>query len=63
MTDNKVSVMLEKPIMLSNSNMSSVDIKRNAKGTVEFVVKVYATDIKEASALAQTVFDLLEEKY
>jgi hypothetical protein len=63
MSENKVTVVLDKPIAVAHSNMSSVDIKRNAKGIVEFVVKAYADDIKAASAHAQTVFDQLSEKY
>ena len=63
MEENTVTIVLNKPIKVANSNMSSVDIKRNAKGIVEFVVKAYADDIEAASAKAQTIFDKLSEKY
>ena len=63
MEENTVTIVLNKPIKVANSNMSSVDIKRNAKGIVEFVVKAYADDIEAANAKAQTIFDKLSEKY
>ena len=63
MEENTITIVLNKPIKVANSNMSSVDIKRNAKGIVEFVVKAYADDIEAASAKAQTFFDKLSEKY
>jgi hypothetical protein len=63
MEENTITIVLNKPIKVANSNMSSVDIKRNAKGIVEFVVKAYADDIEAASAKAQTIFDKLSEKY
>jgi len=63
MEENTVTIVMNKPVKVANSNMSSVDIKRNAKGIVEFVVKAYADDIEAASAKAQTIFDKLSEKY
>jgi hypothetical protein len=63
MEENTITIVLNKPIKVANSNMSSVDIKRNAKGIVEFVVKAYADDIEAANAKAQTIFDKLSEKY
>jgi hypothetical protein len=63
MEENTVTIVMNKPVKVANSNMSSVDIKRNAKGIVEFVVKAYADDIEAANAKAQTIFDKLSEKY
>ena len=42
---------------------SSVEISRNAKGEVQFAVKVYAKDVDEAMRLAMLRFDELTATY
>jgi len=58
-----VSIKFEEPLTIKQTGNSSVEIKRNAKGTTEFIVKSYHTDIKEALKEAKTVFNHLCKTY
>ena len=50
-------------VILENRSLSSVEIKRNSKGTVEFTVKVYDEDSERARIRATTTFEALDKKY
>lgn len=49
--------------LLAEQKPSSVEITRNASGTVQFTVKEYAALTGEALALAQATFRLAEAQF
>jgi len=51
------------PAVLEQKGISSVDIKRNSKGSVEFVVKVYNENPSEAAKKAISIFNSLDKKF
>lgn len=61
--ENKLIIMLEEPIEVSHSGMSSVEMKRNSKGIVEFVVKVYDSSPDKAKKIASEIFKDLNKKF
>ena len=49
--------------LLAEQKPSSVEITRNASGTVQLAVKEYAATTGEALALAQATFRLVEAQF
>ena len=60
---NPISIKFDKPLLIEHASQSSVDLKRNAKGTVEFSVKVYGGNAVSAAQEASKVFDSLNNEY
>lgn len=50
-------------ITLEQKGQSSVELKRNSKGVVEFVVKVYDDSPEKAKIEACKTFESLDKKY
>ena len=60
---NPISISFTKPLLIESANLSSVDLKRNAKGTTEFSVKVYGSNAISAAEEAKKVYDELNKEY
>lgn len=60
---NLVNIKFVDSLDLNERRGSSVEIKRNAKGDVEFRVKVYDDEISIARKLAMSSFEALNKKY
>lgn len=58
-----VNIGLSSPVVLKQTSQSSVEIKRNAKGVVEFTVKVYGDDPVQNRLKAEKVFADLARKH
>jgi hypothetical protein len=56
-------VSFNEPIELRQTSTSSVEMKRNSKGGVEFVVKVYDADVKIAKEKASKIYLELNKKF
>ena len=60
---HKVKVAFEEPLEIMQSGMSSVELKRDAKGITQFTVKVYASTAKDASTDATKVYKDLDKQF
>ena len=59
----QVAILTKDPLILEQKGQSSVELKRNSKGAVEFVVKVYNDSPEIAKVQACKTFDSLDKKY
>ena len=59
---HRIKVSFEQPLEILQSGMSSVELKRNAKGIVEIMAKVYASNSEDAKKdVIKTFNDLSKE--
>ncbi len=61
--ENEISVVFGNNLEIENKGSTSIDMKRNAKGITEFVIKIYNNDIKEALKEAKSAYNLLDKQY
>lgn len=54
---------VEQPCVEFERSQSSVELKRDSKGSIVFAVKVYADEIDEALVKARAAFDVLNGEY
>jgi len=60
---NEIQILFSEPLKLNQTGTSSVDIKRNSKGSTEFSVKVYALSPKDAEREATKIYNSLRKQY
>ena len=60
---HRVKIAFEEPLEIMQSGMSSVELKRDAKGITQFTVKVYASTAKDASVDATKVYKDLNNQF
>lgn len=58
-----IVLSFNEPIQINQSGSSSIEMKRNAKGTTEFTVKIYGPDPKESQKIAEGIFEDLNVKF
>lgn len=63
MAATQLNLMTEKPLMIENMNTSSTELRRNAKGFIEIIVKVYDHNPTEAAKRATSILNGLRKKF
>ncbi len=58
-----VRVSITEPVELKQTSQSSVELKRNSKGVVEFTIKIYGDDPQISARKALIIFKELEKKF
>ncbi|MDY6895297.1 MAG: hypothetical protein SVO01_07790 [Thermotogota bacterium] len=58
-----VGINFLEALEISQTGVSSVELKRNSKGTVEIQVKCYNSEISKAAKDAMSTFRDLDKKY
>ena len=59
----KVEISFSGELPVRTKGTSSIELKRNAKGNTEILIKVYTEDPKKGSAEAIGIYNSLCEKY
>ena len=60
---SNIKITFEDPLEVLQSGMSSIDLKRNAKGITEFNVKVYASSAEKAADEAIKLHKKLNKEF
>lgn len=58
-----VGISFLEALEIAQTGVSSVELKRNSKGTVEIQVKCYNSEISQAAKDALSIFKDLDKKY
>jgi len=58
-----VKVSFDEPLEINQSGMSSVEMKRNAKGGTEFNIKVYAPNADDAKKDVAKIYKDLSKEF
>lgn len=61
--NEEVTLKQPPPDAVMVQSQSSVEITKDAKGSVKFMVKIYSTDPFEAAKMAKDIYDDLENKF
>ena len=60
---HKIKVSFAEPLEIHQSGMSSVELKRDAKGITQITVKVYASNAKDAKEDAIKQYADLDKRF
>jgi len=58
-----IKISFAEPLEVLQSGMSSVELKRNAKGITEIITKVYASNAKDAMDDASKIYKNLDKQF
>lgn len=61
--DHGIKISFIDPLEIHQSGMSSVELKRNAKGLTEIIVKVYASNAEDAKEDAIKNYEDLSRQF
>lgn len=61
--DHGIKISFAEPLEILQSGMSSVELKRNAKGITEIITKVYASNAEDAMEDASKVYRQLGKQF